>query len=87
MSVIGVITLIGILQVALGLLITLLNVVRFGCSDCTITPFVQVTSEPTPQGTWQVSLYTVMDGTSLAHCEVYADSNVISDINDWMKRG
>lgn len=82
---IGLVVGIALVQTVLGLLIALVNVLRFGWTAVTTTPFVRVTSEPTPKGTWQVTLYRVIDATGRAHSEIYEDPDVIRDICAWVE--
>lgn len=86
MTLIGTILAVCDVQAAIGALIALVNILRFGCSHCATTPFVRVTSEPAPLGRWPVHLCPVIDESGRAHIEIYTDPAVITDICDWIAR-
>jgi len=74
--------LVCVVQIILLCLVIGLNFILFGrSSNWKVTPFLRLTSETTPEGSWKVELSPAQ---GFAHSEPYEDPKIIERVTKWV---
>ena len=85
----------GVLLSPLMVVATCASIATWGAHLGALSPFIELSAESTPPGTWQITQlegyhtgkWTDLFGTelrTLAHSTIYSDARAIKNIVDWM---